>query len=1132
MKGLLNALAAHVAHRGILSSCARLVGIIRHEGIKGVRSRFQFVKRRLRNSAKQAQTRLKANPLSVVPIYLESLNGNAVSPDSFSGLRIAIHLHLYHLEMLPEFAGYLNRIPLSFDLFVSVAEGCDRDATSRELRKHIAHVAAITVEAVPNRGRDIAPLIVQFGTRLSSYDIIGHFHTKQTPHNKHLANWRHDVLELLIGSDASGSQVVRIFGLLLSGAKVVYPEGQNYYIKDKSGWSANHALASRLLEIHTSLSIAEFPEIDFPEGSMFWAQTRCLREFLQLPLRYEDFPEEPIPADGTLAHALERLILVFASPYPGQCVRLHKHDSIKDYRSYEEQDDYCQRLKHGNVRVLSYYLPQFHPIPENDRWHGAGFTEWTKVRAANPLFQGHYQQHIPHSDIGYYTLDSSQVLREQADMMRKAGIHGQVFYHYWFSGKLILEHPAQMLLENADIEMPFCFCWANENWTRRWDGNEDDILLKQTYSMEDARAFIRYLIPFFRDERHIRIDGRPLLLVYRPTNIPNIGEYLATWAVECEAAGLRKPFVAAVLTRGAIDPDDFGMDAGVERVLHDWTDGNVADIAADLVPYRPLEEARILPYREVAGFYRKPGGRKPFTYFRSLVPNWDNSARYGAAGYLLHESTPQAFQEWLEEAVQYTEATLPQHRQFILINAWNEWAEGAHLEPDSRFGYSYLNSVGRALSGIRYSETLNLAAAVPASERVLVRLTDSMAYELRPNESLLDAFRSCLAGASMFGQLVAERETARLLGVSELDPGALPTIRFELEFRRAVLFDNRMIQKMVELACAARTSVVLANAYGQGENLIQITDNGSTHSHSAYGAPVVLFPSEVGSEGYRNFRVRTDAHCFVAERQAEGDLPEVTTILRFHRRGDLDLLQRALFCLAAMKGCNVTPLVAAQDLAPEQAAALETLVKDVPWAPDVEPRVRHFASGGAVDLRSLMLNKSIQEVETRYAAFLDFDDLLMPHAYEWLLARLRTTTKAVAIGRVFESLYDPRSEMLVERNRHYQYGYSYDDFLTVNVAPLHSFMLDLSQLNVAGLEFFEDQRFLEDYFLLLQLVTRDNTDWKGLAEDVYIGDYIRFADNRNTLAIADQQLGEEIRKAPDYLLCERRVRDLKSSLRR
>jgi hypothetical protein len=754
------------------------------------------------------------------------------------------------------------------------------------------------------------------------------------------------------------------------------------------------------------------------------------------------------------------------------------------------------------------------------------------VRAANPLFQGHYQQHIPHSDIGYYILNSAQVLRRQADMMRKAGVHGQVFYHYWFSGKLILEHPAKMLLENGGIDMPFCFCWANENWTRRWDGNEGDILLKQTYSAEDARAFIRYLIPFFRDARHITIDGRPLLFVYRPTNIPDIGEYLDAWAAECEAAGLRKPFVAAVLTRGAVDPDDFGMDAGVERVLHDWTAGNVADIADELVAYLPLEGARVLPYSEVARYYRQSNARKPFTYFRSLVPNWDNSARYGAAGYLLHGSTPQRFQEWLEDAIQYTEVTLPPDRQFILINAWNEWAEGAHLEPDSRFGYSYLNSVGRALAGIRYSDTLNRSAAVPVSERVLVCLTDSMAAELRSNENLLGAFRSCLAGTSIFGKLVAGKESARLLGISELESGAAPSIRFDLEFRKAVLFDVLMIQKMVELASAEKTSVILANAYGQAEELVQITDNGSTHSYSDYSAPVVLFPSELGSDGRRNFRVRTDAHCFVSGIQSAGNLPKVTTILRVHRGGDLDLLQRALFCLAAMKGCNVTPLVAAQDLSPKQTAALGTLVQSVPWAHGVEPVIRHFTSCNGGDLRSLLLNKSLQEVKTRYAAFLDFDDRLMPHAYEWLLGRLQSTGKAIAIGRVFETHYDSKSEMLVERSRQHQFGYSYGDFLTVNVAPLHSIMLDMSQLDVAGLKFFEDQRFLEDYFLLLQLVTRDNTDWKGLAQDVYIGDYIRFADNRNTLAIADQQMGEEIRKTPDYLLCERRIRDLRNSLRK
>jgi len=1132
--GFLKAIAGHIARRGILASCSRIARILRDEGLRGVRTRTQFVRRRLRSTAKQAEVSLAANPLSVVPVYLQALEQRASSPGllaDLSGLKVAVHLHLFHVEMLAEFAGYLSRIPMPFDLYVSVPEGASEAAICDDLNRQIPNAQQVRVEAVPNRGRDIAPLIVQFGRRLADYDIVGHFHTKRTPHNAYLAGWRHDILDLLLGSDEDGLQVARMFQLLRADAKVVYPEGQNYYIKDKSGWSANRALAGRILETHTSLSIDNFPEIDFPEGAMFWAKAPALREFLLLPLTYDDFPQEPIPADGTLAHALERLILVFASLHPGRCIRLHKHDSVRDYRFYEEQEDYSGTLQDNTVRVLSYYLPQFHPIPENDLWHGSGFTEWTKVRAADPLFLGHYQQHIPHADIGYYLLESPDVLRQQAAIMHKAGVHGQVFYHYWFSGKLILERPARMLLEHPDIDMPFCFCWANENWTRRWDGNEDDILLKQTYSAEDARAFIRYLIPFFRDPRHLTVDGRPVLFVYRPTNIPDVAEYLEAWEAECAAAGLKKPFVAAVLTRGAVDPSDFGMDAGVERVLHDWTNGNVADIADEQVPYGSLENARVLPYADVARYYRQKAAPKPFTYFRSLVPNWDNSARYGAAGYMLHGSTPELFQEWLEEAIAYTRETLPPDRQFVLVNAWNEWAEGAHLEPDSRYGYAYLNAVGRALSGVRYDDTLNLTRPLPAGEPVQLRLTASLLESLSSNPNLLRAFKFCLGQSTALARLRAEPEVAQFLGVAEQGSGTETQSRFLLEFRKPALFDKDAIEKMLGLANATSSSFVVANAYGHPDNLIQITDNGSTHACSAYGAPLALLTSNVGQDGLRNVRVRTDAHCFVSGIETRDDLPEVTTIIRLHARGDLTILRNALFCLAAMRGCKVTPLIAAQDLSNAQAGTLDAILRDIPWMPGVVPIVRRYQSGAQSDLRSVMLNRSLQEVTTRYAAFLDFDDRLLPHAYDWLLTRLRTTGKAIAIGRVFETIYDIRTQMLTARSKTYQYGYSYDDFLVANVAPIHSFMLDLSQLNVANLQYFEDQIYLEDYLMLLQLVRRSNTDWKGLGEDVYVGDYIRFSDSRNTLALADPARGEAIRQSSAFRSCESRINNLKLSLK-
>lgn len=649
--------------------------------------------------------RRHARPFAVIPHYIDPRADVSGPTQAFAG-SVAVHLHLYYRDMLEPFQARLQGIPVTFDLYVSVPETSDEAGIAeiaRSLREALPRAGDIVVEAVPNRGRDIAPLIIQFGKRLARYDIVGHFHTKKSPHNPRLRGWCDNILDLLLGPPgSSGGRVSQIFALLADRAKIVYPEGTTGIRKEPTGWAGNYDLAADILDRYSTLSITAFPVVEFAEGSMFWARSAAIKAFLELPLAYTDFPAEPIPPDGTLAHALERLLFILASPQAGDLVRLHKGDSVPDYTDYEEQQDYSARIVHEDIRVLSYYLPQFHPIPENDLWHGPGFTEWTKVRAANPLFADHYQQHIPHPDIGYYLLDNPEVLRAQWDSMRKAGVHGQIFYHYWFSGKLILEEPAQMLLRNPDIPMPFCFCWANENWTRRWDGSEHEILLEQRYSAGDARDFIRYLIPFFKDARYIRIEDRPVLFVYRPSSIPDARQYLDIWGEECRAAGLKAPYVVAVLAAGARDPRDFGMDAGAERVLYDWTAGKVGDITARLAQYTPIQ-GRVFSYKEIKEFYCQQTVGEEFPCFRSLVPNWDNTARYGAAAHALHGSTPKLFQEWLETLIAQAKRTLPADRRFVLINAWNEWAEGAHLEPDTRYGYSYLNAIGRALSDERYA---------------------------------------------------------------------------------------------------------------------------------------------------------------------------------------------------------------------------------------------------------------------------------------------------------------------------------------------------------------------------------------------------------------------------------------------
>jgi hypothetical protein len=367
---------------------------------------------------------------------------------------------------------------------------------------------------------------------------------------------------------------------------------------------------------------------------------------------------------------------------------------------FEPQIDYSDKIIHKKIKILSYYLPQFYSIPENDRWHGKGFTEWTKVKPAKPLFKYHYQPHIPHEDLGYYILNSPEILKKQADMMKKAGVFGQIFYHYWFLGKQLLEKPAQILLENKDIDMNFCFCWANENWTKKWDGNEKETLMEQLYSKDDAYAFINYLIPFFKDPRYIKIDERPLLFIYKVTSIPKdmLKHYLNVFEIECNKNNINKPFIVATLIRGCNDPREFGMDAAVERVPYDW--GEIIDC---LIKTNPSDEfgGMIFDYNKVVDFYLKrlkQNRSKGFLQFSSLCTSWDNTARYGKNAIMLHGSSPAKFQKWLEELILYSESNLPEDKQIIVVNAWNEWAEGAHLEPDKKFGYAYLNAIGRALS--------------------------------------------------------------------------------------------------------------------------------------------------------------------------------------------------------------------------------------------------------------------------------------------------------------------------------------------------------------------------------------------------------------------------------------------------
>ena len=353
-----------------------------------------------------------------------------------------------------------------------------------------------------------------------------------------------------------------------------------------------------------------------------------------------------------------------------------------------------------HAQVLAYYLPQFHAMPQNDEWWGTGFTEWTNVARGLPRFAGHYQPRVPR-DLGHYRLEGTETLKRQAQMARAAGIDGFVFYFYWFNGTRLLDAPLEALLADRSIELPFCLMWANENWTRRWDGSDQEVLISQDFRPEDDAALVDCYGRHFADPRYIRLGGRPLLMLYRAAIIPDAAQTIARWrALFAERSGENPIFIMAQAF-GDHDPRSYGMDGAIEFPPHKVVDG-LTTINDRLDVLDSDFEAQVYDYDDVVTrALAMPAPDYPL--IRTACPSWDNDARREGAGLVMHGSTPARYQAWLEGLVRQALARPFHGSPIVCINAWNEWAEGATLEPDLHHGAAYLNATARAVTGFGHA---------------------------------------------------------------------------------------------------------------------------------------------------------------------------------------------------------------------------------------------------------------------------------------------------------------------------------------------------------------------------------------------------------------------------------------------
>lgn len=372
------------------------------------------------------------------------------------------------------------------------------------------------------------------------------------------------------------------------------------------------------------------------------------------------------------------------------------------------------------IRPIAIYLPQFHPIPENDEWWGKGFTEWTNVTKAQPRFKGHYQPHLP-ADLGFYDLRLEESRLAQEKLAKEYSIYGFCYYHYWFNGKRVLNEPLDRKLQNLKEDLPFMMCWANENWSRRWDGSENDILLEQKYSPEDHRQHLEFLIPFFKDPRYIRIDNKVVFAVYRTSLIPNLDEAIKIWRGVANNYNLELYILRfeglncngkEFMSEGVDAATEFQPLTAISRMIKqkpkikgikeefsfpsakNSINARITNLKQQLFN---KNEACIYNYQDIINADFSYDRKLDYKLFSCVTPSWDNTSRKAKNYLVLDNSSPTLFRNWLDKKLKNF-IPFSKEENLMFINAWNEWAEGNHLEPDRKWGTGYLEQLKLAIN--------------------------------------------------------------------------------------------------------------------------------------------------------------------------------------------------------------------------------------------------------------------------------------------------------------------------------------------------------------------------------------------------------------------------------------------------
>lgn len=592
--------------------------------------------------------------------------------------RIAVVLHLYYADLWPELFESLLNIVEPFDLFVTLVAGISEDvAPTIRFAFPNAHILV-----VDNHGRDILPFLELIHTGvLFRYELICKLHSKRTTWRAGGDEWRQHLVRGVLGSPEIVEKILRTFDSDRDLAMVV---ADKQLFSGREFWVSNEP---RLRQIFGKIGLNSSSfEKSFVGGSIYWIRPFVLRSVNAVGLDFDDFEPEPLAIDGTTAHAVERLISLVCHDAG---MRIEETGNI-------EMALGPQLGNQPRVHLIANYLPQFHPIPENNLWWSAGFTEWTNVTRATPLFQDHRQPRLP-ADLGFYDLRLPEVRQAQADLARRYGVTAFSYYYYWFNGRRLLERPLDDVLASGKPDFPFMICWANEPWTRNWDGLSTEILVPQDYRLGWEERFAADIAPILRDPRYFHLNGEPVLAIYRVTHIPDAAKAMRRLRDCLNKVGIRKVHLIGGWLRIGGDeplpefPDELNLDAYFEFPPHGMP---VQPMSVDPENRVPGFAGGIRDYNATvdAAIDQLTVGSEGFRY-RGVMSGWDNTPRRGRNAFALHGATPTNFRRWLRAAVERARGEARDAETAVFINAWNEWAEGTYLEPDREFGHGWLEAV-------------------------------------------------------------------------------------------------------------------------------------------------------------------------------------------------------------------------------------------------------------------------------------------------------------------------------------------------------------------------------------------------------------------------------------------------------